>query len=113
MQKFIILLSDYETVIEVLAERFVWKGGKAQAFLPGCEIPVELTFEYSIWEVTENEGLDLVPSTEDSKCPGCGWEQGEGINPDCYHPDGCGYWRTLEEDEGGDEGWEEEEMLNL
>lgn len=28
-------------------------------------------------------------------CPGCGNEPGDGLNPECQHPDGCGYWRRF------------------
>lgn len=28
-------------------------------------------------------------------CPGCGIEEGEGINPDCDDPNGCGYWKAM------------------
>lgn len=27
-------------------------------------------------------------------CPGCGNLPGQGINPDCDDPDGCGHWRA-------------------
>lgn len=40
-------------------------------------------------------------------CPGCGCKPGEGITPGCHHPDGCGYWEAvLEEEEENDDGEE-------
>lgn len=32
-------------------------------------------------------------AAEDDACPGCGTRPGDGISDDCYHPEGCGYWR--------------------
>lgn len=29
------------------------------------------------------------------KCPGCGNGPGDGLNPNCNDPEGCGYWREL------------------
>ena len=30
------------------------------------------------------------------RCPGCGCMPGDGINPDCDHPEGCGYWKEVD-----------------
>lgn len=32
-------------------------------------------------------------SYHSENCPGCGWGPGDGINPTCNHPQGCGHWR--------------------
>lgn len=38
-------------------------------------------------------------NTESEACPGCGAQPGEGINPTCNHPAGCGYWQAAEGDD--------------
>jgi hypothetical protein len=30
-------------------------------------------------------------------CPGCGCQPGDGLTGGCTHPDGCGYWRRVQE----------------
>ena len=35
--------------------------------------------------------------TTDDRCPGCGCEPGDGLTANCYHPDGCGYYREEEQ----------------
>lgn len=36
------------------------------------------------------------PEDQEPPCPGCGCVAGEGRTPGCNHPEGCGYWESME-----------------
>ena len=97
MQKFTIALQDDENVVDVEADHLFWADNWVSAYLASCSTPIRLTFEQPIAEVWRNDGLDVVPEGLSEKCPGCGWEVGRGINPECCHPRGCGYWNSIKD----------------
>lgn len=41
---------------------------------------------------------------DDEACPGCGVKPGDGVNPKCDDPLGCGYWRDFKTDAEGKRG---------
>ena len=36
------------------------------------------------------------PPADPEACPGCGGLPGDGTNPSCSHPAGCGFYHSLE-----------------
>lgn len=48
-----------------------------------------------LWAAMERGAASCVDEANSPEaCPGCGWVPGDGINPDCNHPEGCGFWRA-------------------
>lgn len=60
-------------------------------FLAFCKKEFEFNYRF-----TEQAFIDLCNASE--ACPGCGCKPGDGITANCYHPGGCGFWRTQEDE---------------
>jgi hypothetical protein len=48
---------------------------------------------------------------DDEACPGCGSKPGDGINPKCHDPMGCGYWREFKTSADAPKGRSMRDML--
>ena len=59
-------------------------------------------------EVDDDDDADDV---DDEACPGCGCKPGDGINPKCDDPLGCGFWKEFQASAEGPKGRSMRDML--
>lgn len=77
-------------------ERYEVAGGRIVVTVwPNATRIAELEGAY---EIGDGGALTPVAKLDPEACPGCGCRPGDGITTGCFDPDGCGYWRTFDDD---------------
>jgi len=63
-------------------------------------------------DLDDEDDMDTLGDDVDSEaCPGCGAKPGDGINPKCDDPLGCGYWKEFKASAEGPQGRSLRSML--
>lgn len=50
---------------------------------------------YYVEDDRMEDSLRSLVTDDSERCPGCMWRAGDGVNPLCDHPDGCGFFREM------------------
>lgn len=61
-------------------------------------------------EADDDDDMDTL-GDDDEACPGCGAKPGDGINPKCDDPMGCGFWKEFKASAEGPKGRSMRDML--
>lgn len=102
----------YDAAVRAIAELAV---ADARAFLAECqrdaeadgeEPPgadhineqLEMTLEFYNLEGDVLEAAKKLATLRPEACPGCGRTPGEGYDENCEHPDGCGFFKSMDPD---------------